>query len=172
MSLTTDGTAVLAPRDLEEIAGWVWAAFLAGDGAAMTPLLSQAPLDAAAATLHAFVGVQGAWSGQVLLELTEATAVEVCQEMLQATEVTDADVTDAVGELVNMVGGNVKSLMSSPSSLGLPMVMHGTLTHRATHDVAELCRADLEWRGRPLRVSVWASTRTENENENEHGEHR
>jgi len=163
MSIVSDGEVVLTPTDLEEIAGWVWSAFLSEDGAMMSPLLADAPLDTDGEIVHASVAVHGAWNGQILLELTEETALDVSRAMLQTNDVSPEDVTDAVGELVNMVGGNVKSLMSSPSALTLPMVMSGKVKHRATHAVSEVCRADLEWRGKPLRVSVWSSTR-ENEN--------
>ena len=61
-----------------------------------------------------------------------------------ATAVTDAmlgldpgdgprpaeDVADAVGELVNMIGGNVKSLMPGPSTLSLPLVRAGRRSRR------------------------------------------
>ena len=36
-----------------------------------------------------------------------------------------ADVTDAVGELVNIIGGSVKSLMPQPTVLSLPSVRTG-----------------------------------------------
>jgi hypothetical protein len=152
--------ATLGEQDLREIAAEVWAAFLPDGGLPPEPA---APA-AIGSRLQASVSVTGAWRGQVLLELEEETAVAVARAMLavdEADEVGEEDVTDAVGELVNMIGGNVKSLMSSPSTLSLPMVVAGTVTRRASHDVVELCRADLAWRGRPIRASVWEAAHTD-----------
>ena len=68
------------------------------------------------------------------------------------------DVVDAVGELVNMIGGNVKSLMPAPCTLGLPMV--GRDRRAGEPDEVELCRADLSWDGAAVRVRVWQTPAT------------
>ncbi|TIC83622.1 chemotaxis protein CheX [Nocardioides sp. GY 10113] len=64
----------------------------------------------------------------------------------------DADLADAVGELVNMVGGSLKSILPGPSALSLPTVAAG----RAAFG-SEMNRAaclDVRWHEHPLRVSV------------------
>ena len=101
MSIVSDGQTVLTPTDLEEISGWVWSAFLADDGSMVMPLLAE-PVDTEGEVVHASVGVHGAWNGQVLLELTEDTALDVARAMLQTDEVTPEDVSDAVGEKENL----------------------------------------------------------------------
>ena len=44
---------------------------------------------------------------------------------LAATEVTVADQQDVASELVNMIGGNLKSLLPGPSFLSLPTIVSG-----------------------------------------------
>ena len=40
-------------------------------------------------------------------------------------ELTTADLHDALGELTNMTGGNLKALLPEPCTLGLPVVVEG-----------------------------------------------
>jgi chemotaxis protein CheX len=91
----------------------------------------------------------------VTVELDEHVARQLTAEMLaipSPVEVADGDVADAVGELVNMVGGNLKSIMPGPSSLSLPSVAAGRAAFGA--DVREVSRLDVVWRGEPVRVCV------------------
>ena len=44
---------------------------------------------------------------------------------MEPDEVSADEVADAVGELTNMVGGNIKSLLPEPSLLSLPTVSRG-----------------------------------------------
>lgn len=149
----------LSLEDVREISSDVWASFLGGE----RELLSASePLAPNVEGVHAWVGVSGAWDGQVMLEMTAVTALAATSAMLGTDDVAPDDVIDAVGELVNMVGGNIKSLMPAPSNLTLPTVVQGRVTRAVTLDVVELCRADLSWGGQPLRVSVWESTRNQN----------
>jgi len=99
--------------------------------------------------------VSGGWAGVVTVELDEGVAQQLSARMLALPEgepVADGDIADAVGELVNMVGGNVKSLMPGPSVLSLPAVAAGRAAFAS--DVAEVCRLDLAWRGAPVRICI------------------
>jgi hypothetical protein len=98
----------------------------------------------------AAVTVSGAWSGQVTVEISAAAAVAVTSVMLATEDVGAEDVTDAVGELVNMVGGNVKAALPGPSGLSLPDVGEAP----AVRNPEDVCRIDVLWRGQPLSVSV------------------
>jgi chemotaxis protein CheX len=109
--------------------------------------------------VHASVGVQGGWVGQVVMELSSSAAEELARRMLGLDEVGAADVTDAIGELVNVVGGNVKSIIPLESSLGLPMVVEGTVARSTAYDADEVCSTILDWAGHEVRVSVWAARR-------------
>ena len=77
--------------------------------------------------------------------------------MLDAQEVEPDEVADAAGELVNIIGGNLKTLLPTPSKLGLPEVAR--VPGLAAEDgigATEECRVDLTWGTRPVRVRVWS----------------
>ena len=61
-----------------------------------------------------------------------------------------ADVDDALGEIANVVGGNVKAVLPGPSVLGLPR----TGTAPEAGEPADTCRVEALWRGRPLTITV------------------
>ena len=64
---------------------------------------------------------------------------------------TSEDVDDGLGELANVVGGNVKAVLPGPSVLGLPEVGSAPAAGPDT------CRVDLLWRGQSLTISVQGS---------------
>jgi chemotaxis protein CheX len=67
------------------------------------------------------------WNGSVSVALPWSLALEVAATMfgLPADELSDADVLDAVGELANIAGGNVKGMLEGPADLSLPVVAEG-----------------------------------------------
>lgn len=154
MSVLTDEVDAPAEDDVRAVTEDVWLALLGEEEVlAPRPVPAGSPFDATG-VWSAAVTVSGGWQGVVTVELQEDAARQLGAGMLDlpAAEVADADVADAVGELVNMVGGNLKSLMPGPSVLSLPAVAAGRAVFAS--DVAEVCRLDLAWRGDPLRVCV------------------
>jgi chemotaxis protein CheX len=73
------------------------------------------------------VPITGAWSGGVLLhchdELARAAAATIFA--LPPAEVSLEMKQDALGELTNIIGGNLKALFSGKCHLGLPAVASG-----------------------------------------------
>ena len=63
------------------------------------------------------------------------------------------DLVDAFGELANVVGGNVKSLLAAPAVLSLPTVAARVPELAPSRFMRELT---LDWRGHTLVVSLWA----------------
>lgn len=142
-------------EDVRSVTEDVWMALL-GEDEALAPraVPAGAPFDAAGAW-SAAVTVTGGWQGVITIELDETVARTVTARMLDipaVDEVHDGDAADAVGELVNMVGGSIKSLMPGPSTLSLPSVAAGRAAFAS--DVQEVCRVDVAWRGGPVRVCV------------------
>jgi chemotaxis protein CheX len=133
--------------DVQMVVEEVWSSFLGVD----EPLVLGGA-DALETGWSAAVTVTGGWEGMVVVELPTTVAEEVCRRMLGVADIHDEDVADAVGELVNMIGGNVKSLMPGPSVLSLPVVAAGRVARAS--DTTEVCRLDAWWAGSPLRVSV------------------
>jgi chemotaxis protein CheX len=71
------------------------------------------------------IALAGAFSGVVSVHLSESVVRGAASQMFQAPAgAVDADeMRDAVAELTNMVGGNVKCLVPQPTQLGLPEVL-------------------------------------------------
>lgn len=157
-----------APLDapsLDDILGILhelWASYLGAEGELLPRLGAVEP---GTELITASVSVAGAWIGHIVVETSAAAASSIAAAMLalQPEELTDADVTDAMGEIANVVGGNVKSSVPDPSTLSLPLVVRGGGGALSWPETAESARAELAWRGEPLTLTVWmgrgASTR-------------
>lgn len=133
--------------DVQMVVEEVWTSFLGTED----PLVVGPPVPLEAGW-SAAVTITGEWEGMVSVELPTTMAEEVCRRMLGVDDTLDEDVADAVGELVNMIGGNVKSLMPGPSVLSLPVVAAGRVARSS--DTAEVCRVDASWAGAPVQVCV------------------
>jgi hypothetical protein len=72
------------------------------------------------------IPLQGAWSGRLRLEVSPALAHELAGAMLhrRSGEVDKATAMDAIGELANMIAGNLRPLIDGARSLGTPLVEH------------------------------------------------
>ncbi len=80
------------------------------------------------AAVTSLVGISGKVQGVVVLRLPHETALELAKRML-GTEVNviNAEVVDAVSEIVNMIAGSAKAKFEydPPLELGLPTVVQG-----------------------------------------------
>lgn len=103
---------------IEQVTQGVWADFLGH------PLLPGPAPAGAEPVIQAAIGIHGAWEGAVEVRLSPALARLAAAEMCGAPAETLADeqVRDAVGEVANMIGGNLKGLVPAPARLGLPHV--------------------------------------------------
>jgi chemotaxis protein CheX len=140
--------------DVEQIVAEVFGSFLGGDESLPEPA---APAEGESA-VAASVSITGGWSGHVVFGCSVAASRSAAAQLLMMgeDELAEADVADAVGELANMVGGNIKSLLPGPSALTLPLVsLGGAALHLPSS--TEAIRLDMTWQGEPIRVSVWAS---------------
>ncbi len=133
---------------VESIARDAWTA-LVGEDEILVPTPGDLPADA----LSSWVDVVGPWTGSVVLTTDARTAAELTRALLGETApepLEDEDVADALGELANVVGGNVKAALPGPSGLSLPEVGAAP----AVRNPADVCRVDVLWRGQPLTISV------------------
>ena len=143
--------------DLLGIAEMVWASYL--DPAGVYPLVVNGVPDPGAGTADviATVSISGAWDGRVLLSFSPIAAKHAAAALLgfdEADEVGESDVVDAVGELANIIGGSVKSLMPQPTALSLPAV---STDGSADLSGTEVCRLTGTWMGEPVSVAVQES---------------
>jgi len=146
----------IAPEltDVHAIVEQVWTSFLGDEEPLLPTYDANGPFPADDAWSSA-VSIHGGWTGTVTIELSKALAFSLTRLMMAMDEsepLDDAEVADAVGELVNMVGGNIKSLMPGPSALTLPVVAAGRAAHAS--DLREVSRFDARWSGESVRVSV------------------
>lgn len=78
------------------------------------------------ADLHVvgMVNITGGWEGSVLVRCTRPLARSITEAMfgMDPGEAGADEIADALGEIANMIGGNVKSLVPGPSQLSLPTV--------------------------------------------------
>lgn len=142
-----------ALADLQSIMEDCWATFLSN----VEPLEPVAPSDVEHGWTAA-ITVTGGWQALVLMQFSATAASEVAVRMLgmgpDETPVQE-DLTDSLGELVNVIGGNVKSLMPGPSQLSLPLVAQGTVSASVPgRELVETTRLDLLWLGQPVRLSI------------------
>ena len=73
------------------------------------------------------ISITGAWTGSVLLRCHREVTTEAAARMygIPADQLSGELVLDALGELTNMLAGNLKGLLTGPCRLGLPTVDHG-----------------------------------------------
>lgn len=69
----------------------------------------------------------GAWKGAVVIECNESQCCLFTERLMGIPEPAhmDNDVRDAMGEVVNMIGGNLKSVFPPGVSLSMPSVLEG-----------------------------------------------
>ncbi len=137
------------------IAEEVFSAMIDPEPGALQPALT--PAEPAGDPTWAWVDVHGEHPGRVMLGTDHETAEMLTRALLEVPDdeaVSEADFVDAVGEIANVVGGNVKALVPDPGPLTLPQV-----APTPPGDGALLLhRAELVWRGHPLEISLWSLT--------------
>jgi chemotaxis protein CheX len=76
----------------------------------------------------ASVFLEGEWNGAVSLECSRDQAREFAGRFLsqEPPEALDDDVRDVLGELANIIGGNIKSAMATNARLSMPSVIDGS----------------------------------------------
>jgi chemotaxis protein CheX len=141
-------TSLLDEATVREIADQAWAA-LVGEDEVLVPLPGEFGTD----PVSSWVDITGPWTGTVVLTCDRSTAEQLTRALLAEhapAVLDDEDVADALGELANVVGGNVKAVLPGTSVLGLPEVGIAP----SVHSPADTCRVDALWRGQPLTISV------------------
>ncbi|WP_062138010.1 chemotaxis protein CheX [Demequina aestuarii] len=103
-----------------------------------------------------WVDIQGQPATRVLLAASRETGEQLTRALLALPEgsaVGDEDFADAVGEVANVVGGNIKSMVPDGGALTLPSVAHAAPDAPGAIAIIDTY---LSWRGAPLHVSLWA----------------
>lgn len=75
-------------------------------------------------TLAGCVQITGEWQGTVTLYAPKALGRKIAASMyaMEESDIDDQMVQDVMGEITNMIAGNIKSLLPTPCSISLPSV--------------------------------------------------
>lgn len=140
-------------RELQKLTGEAWQ---------MLTGLDAAPWNGDDLPVHgvtfrcSVVSVTGDWEADVCVHCTHDLAEEIAAAMfmMDISELTSADVDDAMGELTNVTAGGIQARVPGTTDLTVP-------AHRAdsSPDVANMVggtrwRADLVCEGRPVVITV------------------
>ena len=140
--------------EIEQITRAIWASLfelpLSTDGAGSS---SSEP------AVTACVQIVGSWQGAVMLQCPLSLATTLADQMFQAGSApTLEEVRDALGELTNMLGGNLKAVLPGPSQISLPTVAVGSDYDVGVPDATVLARGSFTCDGEPLLVTVFEAT--------------
>ena len=138
-------TAV-SDAELTDICNAVWASLLE---AGPEPADGLPDSDA---TIGAEISIGGAWEGTLRLRCSPEAARAVTAEVLMcdASEVDDDMVGDTLGELANIIGGNVKALLPDSCQLGLPTALVPDAGDR-------VATTQYAWHAGPFHIALDAS---------------
>lgn len=112
----------LTDDDIHALVQEIWDSFL------QLEVVPTPPAETGGGSLSGFIHIHGDWEGTVVLQSSASLATRIASEMfdLAAADLEESEVHDALGEIVNMLGGSVKSLVEGDASLSLPTVIGGT----------------------------------------------
>jgi chemotaxis protein CheX len=102
------------------------------------------------------VQITGEWEGAITIACSEHLARRATSIMFEtpADEASFEEVQDAVGELTNMLGGNLKVLLPQPSQMSLPAVIEGSDYKFMVPSTSVMNEVGFNSAGHSLRISV------------------
>jgi chemotaxis protein CheX len=125
--MQTELTHGAAPEVVAELVSMAWRTFVGDD---LGQIDDPVPTEGA---MCASISIHGPWSATLLLFTHRDVAYASTAAVLGMTlaEVTEPDVLDIMGELANIIGGNLKGAVSDDNAgwkLSLPVVSDGMQT--------------------------------------------
>lgn len=140
----------ISEREVSEITESIWSSMLGLSVRAGA--IEPAP---GSALFSASVRIHGSWNGELTLLCSAAFAYRAAGIMfgLERAATSDEHVQDTLGELANMIGGNVKALLASGALLSLPRFSTGA-TGLAGAGSSRVCEVPLDCEGERLWVVV------------------
>jgi chemotaxis protein CheX len=120
-------------EDLAEVIEDVWNAVLGINAETQFPILGVSGGDHVCAR----VNIEGDWEGTLLLDCPEELGRLAAGIMfaLSPEDATAQDMSDAMGELINVIAGNVRGLYGDQTTISLPDVRSGEGYDRAHEKV-------------------------------------
>ena len=162
--MSTD--VVVNQDDLAEMVEQVWVSYLDPEG--VHPLVPTGD-DGQPSEVHSSVSISGAWTGHVVYaSSTEAARMAAAAFLaMERDEVSQEDLSDVLGELANIVGGNVKAMLPSGCFLSLPQVVLAPESATKYPNAERVSGLYGLWDGEPVSISMWQSRADRNDNTEE-----
>ncbi len=109
--------------------------------------------------MHSSVSITGSWTGHVVFASSTVAARRAAAAFLamEMDEVSAEDLSDALGELANIVGGNVKAMLPPGALLSLPQVIMAPESTARFPNTERISGVYGLWEGEPVSVSMWQS---------------
>jgi chemotaxis protein CheX len=142
--------------DLLEMVEQVWVSYLDPEG--LNPLI---PSEASehSSEMHSSVSITGSWHGHIVYASSGTAARQAAAAFLAMApeEVGQEDISDVLGELANIVGGNVKAMLPPGCFLSLPQVVLAPESATCYPSAVQVCGLYGTWLGEPVSVTMWQS---------------
>ena len=112
-------------------------------------------------TFTGSVQITGKWNGALLLSLPSSLVNTLTETLfsLEPGKASTEDRKDAVGELINMIGGNIKALLPQPCTLSVPLL--GEEGHDLYFPCTEIVtHCQFECQGKTFALSLYEEVKT------------
>ncbi|MBI3817696.1 MAG: chemotaxis protein CheX [Planctomycetes bacterium] len=145
-------TLQIADRDVQSITESVWTSIL---GLELKGNAASAVFEGPGNIAH--IQIAGAWSGVITLQVSDALAKTCAKTMFALDSVTTEEVRDALGEIVNIIGGKLKCALPGPSRLGLPGVCRNNGDMNWRRHLVPVCTLSLASGGEAVLFQILQS---------------
>ena len=151
---------VVTEGDLAEMAEQVWVSYLDPEG--INPLLANGD-EKQLTEVHSTVSITGSWHGHLVYASSNQAARKAAAAFLamEPDEVGQEDISDVLGELANIIGGNVKAMLPAGCFLSLPTVVLAPDTASYYPAAERITGLYGVWDGEPVSISMWQSVKQE-----------
>ena len=141
-------------KDLQVIVDQVWLSYIDPEG--LNPFRPAESVPGRSG-MHAAVSVSGRWDGQVVVACSPTQARNLAAAFLamHPDEVATEDLDDVLGELANIVGGNVKSMLPPECFLSPPQVVSQCEDPDHGPNAERVCELVGTWMDEPLSIAMW-----------------
>lgn len=147
-----------AESDITQLARDIWQSVL---GLEMVPQIDTVE-SIADDRLSGSIHIAGAWKGSVTLDAPRPFGRRAAATMfnLPEADVSENDIVDALAELTNMLGGNIKSILPGPSFLALPTVTEGIDYNVSIPDARRMSDLTFQCGESPVRIQLFEQDET------------
>ena len=143
-------------NDLAEMVEQVWESYLDPEG--VSPLIPTYD-ENQPSEVHSSVFITGSWTGHIVFASSTAAARRAAGAFLamEPGEVSPDDLSDVLGELANIIGGNVKAMLPPGALLSLPQVVLASDHTTIYPSAVRISGVYGLWDGEPVSISMWQS---------------